>query len=91
MRISLLTGPRRLTEKKLSKLISHCVFAGTTKTKSLTDNIGSLRVKLTKDDMKEISDMIPINAAAGERLTDSLMRSSWKLANTPAKECNRPS
>ncbi|KAM0992286.1 hypothetical protein ACFX13_010726 [Malus domestica] len=63
---------------------------GTTKKKNIDDNIGSLRVKLTKDDMKEISDMISINAAAGERLTDSLMRCSWKFASTPAKQCNRP-
>lgn len=80
-----------MTKRKLSKLISHCVFAGTTKTKNIDDNIGSLRVKLTKDDMKEISDMIPINAAAGERLTDSLMRCSWKFANGPAKYGKRPS
>ncbi|KAM1223037.1 hypothetical protein ACFX2J_010482 [Malus domestica] len=61
---------------------------GTTKKKNIDDNIGSLRVKLTKDDMKEISDMISINAAAGERLTDSLMRCSWK-GQKEFQECTK--
>ncbi|KAM0992289.1 hypothetical protein ACFX13_010729 [Malus domestica] len=70
----------------LIKAMAWYQFLGQLRKKNIDDNIGSLRVKLTKDDMKEISDMIPINAAAGERLTDSLMRCSWKFANTPAKQ-----
>ncbi|GAY44653.1 hypothetical protein CUMW_083530 [Citrus unshiu] len=33
---------------------------GTTKIKNLDDNIDSLRIKLTKEDLKEISDAVPI-------------------------------
>ncbi|CAB4285619.1 unnamed protein product [Prunus armeniaca] len=63
---------------------------GTTKTKNLDANIGSLSVKLTREDIKEISDMIPVNAAAGDRVSDSLIRCSWKFANTPPKHGKTP-
>ncbi|ONI04834.1 hypothetical protein PRUPE_6G342200 [Prunus persica] len=59
---------------------------GTTKIKNLDTNIGSLGVKLTEEDVQEISDMIPINAAAGERIVASFITCSWKFADTPAKE-----
>lgn len=65
-------------------------FVGTTKTKNLDANIGSLSVKLTREDIKEISDMIPVNAAAGDRVSDSLIRCSWKFANTPPKHGKTP-
>ncbi|TQD84508.1 hypothetical protein C1H46_029943 [Malus baccata] len=58
---------------------------GTTKIKNLDSNIGSLRLTLTEDDVKEISDAVPVNAAAGERTSDSFISCSWKFANTPAK------
>ncbi|CAN6714850.1 unnamed protein product [Malus baccata var. baccata] len=58
---------------------------GTTKIKNLDDNIGSLRVKLTEEDVKELSDAIPINGAAGERYSEGPNSFSWKFANTPAK------
>lgn len=61
---------------------------GTTKTKNIDANVGSLRVKLTNEDLQEISDMIPINAATGNRVSDSLIRCSWKFANTPPKASN---
>lgn len=57
---------------------------GTTKIKNLDDNIGSLGVKLTEEDLKEISDMIPISTVAGNNAPDVFVRCSWKLANTPA-------
>ncbi|XP_021811090.1 probable aldo-keto reductase 1 isoform X2 [Prunus avium] len=63
---------------------------GTTKTKNLDANIGSLIVKLTREDIKEISDMIPVDAAAGDRVSDSLIRCSWKFANTPPKPGKTP-
>uniref|UniRef100_A0A2N9EXK7 NADP-dependent oxidoreductase domain-containing protein n=1 Tax=Fagus sylvatica TaxID=28930 RepID=A0A2N9EXK7_FAGSY len=59
---------------------------GTTKIKNLDSNIGSLRVKLSKEDLKEISDVIPVNGVAGYRTTDAFVNCSWKFANTPAKE-----
>ncbi|CAK7340943.1 unnamed protein product [Dovyalis caffra] len=58
---------------------------GTTKIKNLDDNIGSLKVKLGKEDLKEISDLVPIDAVAGDRTSDNFHQRSWKLANTPAK------
>ncbi|XP_030534718.1 probable aldo-keto reductase 1 [Rhodamnia argentea] len=58
---------------------------GTTKVKNLDKNIGSLRVKLTEDDVKEISDAIPIEDVAGERSNENYVRNSWKYANTPPR------
>ncbi|KAK6243251.1 hypothetical protein QUC31_009660 [Theobroma cacao] len=59
---------------------------GTTKIKNLDSNIDSLRLKLTEEDLKEISDVIPINEVAGCRTLDSFFQVSWKFANTPPKE-----
>ncbi|KAL5566258.1 hypothetical protein UlMin_029422 [Ulmus minor] len=61
---------------------------GTTKTKNLDANISSVRVKLTKDDLKEISDLIPISEVAGDRSSDTFIRCSWKFASTPPKDGN---
>ncbi|PON73856.1 Aldo/keto reductase/potassium channel subunit beta [Parasponia andersonii] len=58
---------------------------GTTKTKNLDNNIGSFKVKLSNEDLKEISDLIPINEVAGDRIQDVFIRCSWKFANTPLK------
>uniref|UniRef100_A0A7N2L6M7 NADP-dependent oxidoreductase domain-containing protein n=1 Tax=Quercus lobata TaxID=97700 RepID=A0A7N2L6M7_QUELO len=59
---------------------------GTTKIKNLDANISSFRVKLTKEDLKEISDVITINEVAGHRTIDVFIHCSWKFANTPEKE-----
>lgn len=56
---------------------------GTTKIKNLDNNIGSLGVKLTEADAKEISDAIPIDEIAGDKIVDHFARLSWKYANTP--------
>ncbi|PON87140.1 Aldo/keto reductase/potassium channel subunit beta [Trema orientale] len=58
---------------------------GTTKTKNLDDNIGSFKVKLSNEDLKEISDLVPINEVAGDRIHDVFLRCTWKFANTPLK------
>lgn len=81
-----------LIENQSTFVNSPCVFAGTTKIKNLDDNIGSLGVKLTGADMKEISDTISINAVAGKNAPDAFFRCSWKFANTPpAKDGKIPS
>lgn len=54
---------------------------GTTKIKNLDDNVGSLQVKLTKEDLKEISDAVPINEVAGVR--SAQLQLTWKFTNTP--------
>ncbi|OMO96295.1 Aldo/keto reductase [Corchorus olitorius] len=59
---------------------------GTTKIKNLDSNIGSLRVELSKEDLKEISDVIPMNEVAGASELDNLAKFKWNFANTPAKE-----
>lgn len=64
------------------------IFTGTTKIKNLNDNIGSMKVKLTAKDLKEISDAVPIEEVAGDRTYDFLLKSSWTFANTPPKESN---
>ncbi|KAL3728116.1 hypothetical protein ACJRO7_032810 [Eucalyptus globulus] len=51
--------------------------------KNLDNNIGSLGVKLTEADVKEISDAIPIDEIVGDKIVDHFARLSWKYANTP--------
>ncbi|KAM1223042.1 hypothetical protein ACFX2J_010486 [Malus domestica] len=64
---------------------------GTTKVKNLDDNIGSFKVRLTKEDVKEISDMIPVDAAAGNNVPEIFIPCSWKFADTPQRDGGRPS
>ncbi|KAG0498892.1 hypothetical protein HPP92_003583 [Vanilla planifolia] len=56
---------------------------GTTKIKNLISNIRSLELKLTKEDVKEISDAVPVAAVAGPRTYGSIAAYSWKFAETP--------
>uniref|UniRef100_A0A803N120 NADP-dependent oxidoreductase domain-containing protein n=1 Tax=Chenopodium quinoa TaxID=63459 RepID=A0A803N120_CHEQI len=56
---------------------------GTTKLKNLITNIESLKVKLSTDDLKEISEAIPVNEVSGERDPDVLAKLSYKFADTP--------
>ncbi|KAF3456931.1 hypothetical protein FNV43_RR01585 [Rhamnella rubrinervis] len=58
---------------------------GTTKVSNLDINIGSLAVELTEEDLKEISDAVPINEVAGEREHPLISKYGWKFANTPLK------
>ncbi|KAJ0015308.1 hypothetical protein Pint_20517 [Pistacia integerrima] len=65
----------------------HRGFPGrTTKISNLDNNIDSLRVKLTNEDLEEISAAIPISEVAGSRLNDNFVGPAWKFANTPAKD-----
>uniref|UniRef100_A0A0E0EXY3 NADP-dependent oxidoreductase domain-containing protein n=1 Tax=Oryza meridionalis TaxID=40149 RepID=A0A0E0EXY3_9ORYZ len=57
---------------------------GTTKVKNLDDNIGAVKVKLSKEDQKEISAAVPAGEVAGSRLIGVLEPYSWRVANTPA-------
>ncbi|KAG9451864.1 hypothetical protein H6P81_004768 [Aristolochia fimbriata] len=58
---------------------------GTTKVKNLDDNIGSLNVKFTERDLKEISDAVPINEIAGPSTHSYILPHSWRFASTPPK------
>ncbi|XP_039139610.1 probable aldo-keto reductase 1 [Dioscorea cayenensis subsp. rotundata] len=55
----------------------------TTKIKNLDSNIGALQVKLTEDDLREISDLIPVEEVAGSRSYEFDESFGWKHANTP--------
>lgn len=77
-------------QSKQTFLHEHCKFffvelAGTTKIKNLDDNIGGLAVKLTEEELKEISDAVPIDEVSGQREMDALAKYSWKFADTPLK------
>jgi len=58
---------------------------GTTKIKNLDNNIGSLKVKLTEEHLKEIFDAVPIEEVAGGRSYQNADHFLWKFANTPPK------
>ncbi|GMP40888.1 hypothetical protein CsSME_00011171 [Camellia sinensis var. sinensis] len=58
-------------------------FVGTTKIKNLDENIGTVRVKLDEDGLKEISDAVPVNEVAGARIYGSLINVSYKFSDTP--------
>ncbi|KAK8689556.1 hypothetical protein V6N13_088270 [Hibiscus sabdariffa] len=58
---------------------------GTTKIKNLDSNIDSLKLKLAEEDLKEISDAVPINEVAGDPLPESLSKFRWKFGDTPPK------
>ncbi|XP_011073932.2 auxin-induced protein PCNT115-like isoform X1 [Sesamum indicum] len=52
---------------------------GTTKVEHFNENIGALSVKLTQEEMTELSDLA--DAVKGER--NVFMKSTWKYADTP--------
>ncbi|CAL0300741.1 unnamed protein product [Lupinus luteus] len=59
---------------------------GTTKVKNFENNIGSLAVKLTDEDLREISDAVPVYEVAGNREYDTLSKYAWQFATTPSKQ-----
>ncbi|KAK9930923.1 hypothetical protein M0R45_018225 [Rubus argutus] len=58
---------------------------GTTKIKNLDINIGSLDVKLTEEDLKEIRDAVPIDEVVGDRDFEYYSKFAWNYANAPLK------
>ncbi|XWS46692.1 hypothetical protein CRYUN_Cryun14cG0089900 [Craigia yunnanensis] len=52
------------------------VVPGTTKIKNLNLNIGLFRVKLTAEDLEEISDVVRIQEVAGDRNYDNIRKAS---------------
>ncbi|KAI8022478.1 putative aldo-keto reductase 1 [Camellia lanceoleosa] len=71
------------TDSLLLYLTPHCTYAGITEIKNLDENIGALRVKLTEDDLKEISDVVPTLEITGPRIYKSFARVSYIFADTP--------
>ncbi|ERN01507.1 hypothetical protein AMTRI_Chr03g54990 [Amborella trichopoda] len=58
---------------------------GTTKIKNLDENLGSLKLKLSEADIKEIANSVPIDEVAGSRAWTNAHNSLWMFANTPPK------
>ncbi|KAF5188401.1 Perakine reductase [Thalictrum thalictroides] len=58
---------------------------GTTKIKNLDNNIASLKVKLTEEDLKKISDAVPMDEVVGGREDDDFSEYNWEFAYTPLK------
>ncbi|KAK6911399.1 NADP-dependent oxidoreductase domain, partial [Dillenia turbinata] len=56
---------------------------GISKIKNLEDNIGSMKVRLTEEELKEIADAVPINEVVGARTPEGIDNVTWKFANTP--------
>ena len=50
---------------------------GTKRKERLLENIGALSVRLTEDDLAQLSDSIPVGAAAGMRYPDNQMKSLY--------------
>ncbi|XP_020212681.1 probable aldo-keto reductase 1 isoform X2 [Cajanus cajan] len=59
---------------------------GTTKIKNLDQNIGALSLKFTENDLREISEAVPIDEVAGTRHFAGTDKQSWVFANTPPKD-----
>ncbi|XAR49052.1 Perakine reductase [Bertholletia excelsa] len=58
---------------------------GTTRVNNLHNNIKSLALKLTEENLKEVSDAVPADEVVGERDWDVFTKYSWKFATTPIK------
>lgn len=54
--------------------------------RNLDANVESLKVKLSEEDLQEISDAIPMEEVAGDREFGLITNLSWKFANTPPKD-----
>ena len=50
---------------------------GTKRKERLIENIGALSIRLTEDDLAQLSDSIPVGAAAGLRYPENLMKSLY--------------
>ncbi|KAJ0693999.1 putative perakine reductase [Helianthus annuus] len=58
-----------------------CPIPGTTKIENLKQNIGSVFVKLTTEDMLELELIAAV--VKGDRYSPAVMQDTWKYANTP--------
>ncbi|KAI6683595.1 hypothetical protein NL676_029508 [Syzygium grande] len=58
---------------------------GTRKAENLEGNIGSVAIKLSEDEMREISDVMAMTKVSGEREMEIAAKYTWRYANTPAR------
>ncbi|CAN0920445.1 Probable aldo-keto reductase 1 [Linum grandiflorum] len=59
---------------------------GTTKIKNLEENLGSLKVRLSEEELKEVTDVVKLEDVVGTRTYQSMMHLSWPFATTPPKK-----
>ncbi|KAL2345809.1 hypothetical protein Fmac_007094 [Flemingia macrophylla] len=59
---------------------------GTTKIKNLDENLGALALELSEQDLREISEAVPIGDVAGGIHYYGVAQFTWKFANTPPKD-----
>ncbi|KAG9451772.1 hypothetical protein H6P81_004676 [Aristolochia fimbriata] len=73
----------------LSWLLHQCQdvvpIPGTTKISNFNSNLGALKIKLTEEDLHEISEAVPCDVVAGSREITIFTGYTWKTANTPPK------
>ncbi|KAJ7551026.1 hypothetical protein O6H91_07G130500 [Diphasiastrum complanatum] len=56
---------------------------GTTKIKNLDENLGSLSIQLSDEELVEVSRAVPIEEVAGMRYPEELLKVTWMHATTP--------
>ncbi|MED6146195.1 palmitoyltransferase akr1 [Stylosanthes scabra] len=60
---------------------------GTTKMKNLDQNLGAITVKLSEENLREISEAVPIEDVAGtHHYSEATEKITWKFASTPPKD-----
>ena len=59
------------------------IISGTSKIKNLDSNISAPQVKLSHEDIKELTDLVSADDVAGGRTYGGFEHTSWKYANTP--------
>jgi diketogulonate reductase-like aldo/keto reductase len=59
------------------------IVSGTTKIKNLDSNISALKVKLSDEDIKELSELVREEDAAGGRHYNGFEHANWRYADTP--------
>ncbi|KAL3507823.1 hypothetical protein ACH5RR_033205 [Cinchona calisaya] len=65
---------------------SKSLLVWTTKLRNLENNIGSLALKFTNEDLDEIFAAIPIDGMASARDLESFSKYDWKLATVPPRK-----
>lgn len=56
---------------------------GTTKLKNLEENVGSVAVNLTKEELKAIQDSVPVEEVAGDRCSPQIVGMTWMHVSSP--------
>eukprot|EP01018_Ginkgo_biloba_P006779 Gb_36733 [translate_table: standard] len=93
-RVSVLAKKHRCTPAQLALAwVVHqgsdvAPIPGTTKIQNLDENIASLEVKLSRQELNEIAAAVPGNEVAGLRYAEGLYERTWKFASTPPPKVN---